>query len=40
VRRFEFLHVAFAMEQVAIEAMENLQGGFAIDRANIRARFR
>ena len=39
-RRFEFLHVALAVEQVAIEAVENLQSRFAIDGANIGARFR
>jgi len=31
--RFEFLHVAGAVGQVAIHAVENLQRGFAIDGA-------
>src|SRR5206468_6940552 len=39
-RWFEFLHIALAMEQVAIEALENLESGFAIDGAEIGARFR
>jgi hypothetical protein len=34
-RRLEFLYVAGAVGQVAIHAAENLQGGFAVDGAQI-----
>jgi DNA primase len=36
-RRFEFLHVAGVVGQVAIHAVKNLHGGFAIDGAHIGA---
>jgi hypothetical protein len=39
-RRFEFLHVAGAVSQVAIHAMKNLHRGFAVDGAEIGASFR
>jgi len=37
VRRLEFLHVAGAVRQVAIHAVENLHRGFAVDGAEIDA---
>src|ERR1700722_13035594 len=36
-RRFEFLHIAGAVSQVAIHAVENLHCGFAVDGAHIGA---
>lgn len=34
-RRFEFLHIAVAVEQIAVQTVENLQRGFAVDRPNV-----
>lgn len=38
--RLQFLHVANAVGQVAVQAVENLHGGLAVDGAEIGAGFR